>query len=605
MRSYLSLIPISAKVHRRQNRMTLLCIIFSVFMVTAIFSMAEMGTRMEQSRLSEKHGDFSLLSSLINTTMGQTLLMTAGVMFLLVLIAGVLMISSSMNSSVAQRTQFFGMMRCIGMSKQQIIRFVRLEALNWCKIAVPIGLVLGVLASWTLCAALRFLVGEEFSNIPLFGISSIGIVSGILVGVITVLLAARIPAKRAAKVSPVVAVSGNTESDKMSHHSVHTGFFKIETALGIHHAVAAKKKLFLMIGSFALSIVIFLSFSVMIDFVDHLMPQSVATSDIDISSSDGANIIDSDMVQTLTNMEGVKQVYGRRSSFDVAAGLKGDTTLSSTVDIVSFDDFDLKALQKDGTLRWGSDLSKVYGDSRYVLATWDRNSSWDVGDTLLVGNEQITIAGLLKYDPFSGDGLTDGKITLITSGETFTRLTGITDYSLIMVQTTSNATDEDVATIGQIVEENGYTMNDKRDQRTSGTYFAFVACVYAFLGIITLVTVLNIVNSISMSVSARIKQYGAMRAVGMDGNQISKMILAEAFTYAFWGCVIGCMIGLPLSKVLYDFLITNHFPYAVWSLPIGALAIIVLFVIVAAVLAAYSPAKRIRTISVTETINEL
>lgn len=343
----------------------------------------------------------------------------------------------------------------------------------------------------------------------------------------------------------------------------------------------------------------------MIDFVDHLMPQSAATSDIDISSSDGANNIDSDMVQTLTNMEGVKQVYGRRSSFDVAAGLKGDTNLSSTVDIVSFDDFDLKALQKDGTLRWGSDLSKVYGDSRYALATWDRNSSWDVGDTILIGNEQITIAGLLKYDPFSGDGLTDGKITLITSGETFTRLTGITDYSLIMVQTTSNATKEDVATIRQIVEENGYTMNDKRDQRTSGTYFAFVACVYAFLGIITLVTVLNIVNSISMSVSARIKQYGAMRAVGLDSYQISKMILAEAFTYAFWGCIIGCMIGLPLSKVLYDFLITNHFSYAVWSLPIGALAIIVLFVIVAAVLAAYSPAKRIRTISVTETINQL
>ena len=137
MRSYLSLIPISAKVHRRQNRMTLLCIIFAVFMVTAIFSMAEMGARIEQSRLSDKHGDFSLVDSLVDTVMGQTLMVTAVVMFLLVLIAGVLMISSSMNSSVAQRTQFFGMMRCIGMSKQQIIRFVRLEALNWCKTAVP------------------------------------------------------------------------------------------------------------------------------------------------------------------------------------------------------------------------------------------------------------------------------------------------------------------------------------------------------------------------------------------------------------------------------------------------------------------------------------
>ena len=605
MRSYLSLIPISARVHRRQNRMTLLCIIFAVFMVTAIFSMAEMGARIEQSRLSDKHGDFSLVDSLVDTVMGQTLMVTAVVMFLLVLIAGVLMISSSMNSSVAQRTQFFGMMRCIGMSKQQIIRFVRLEALNWCKTAVPIGLVLGILASWVLCAVLRFLVGEEFSNIPLFGISGIGIVSGILVGVISVLLAARTPAKHAAKVSPVAAVTGNSETVKTGHHAVHTGFLRIETALGVHHAVAAKKNLFLMISSFALSIILFLSFSVLIDFVDHLMPQSAATSDIDISSSDGANSIDSDLVQTLTNMEGVKQVYGRRSSFDVAAGLDGDTTLSSTVDLVSFDDFDLKALQKDGTLRWGSDLSKVYGDSGYVLATWDQNSSWAVGDTILVGNEQLTIAGLLKYDPFSGDGLTGGKITLITSGETFTRLTGITDYSLIMIQTTSGATDEDVAAIRQIVEQNGYTMNDKRDERTSGTYFAFVACVYAFLGIITLVTVMNIMNSISMSVSARIKQYGSMRAVGMDGRQLSKMILAEAFTYAFWGCFIGCAIGLPFSKMMYDFLITNQFPYASWSLPVGSLAVIVLFVIAAAVLAAYSPAKRIRTISVTETINEL
>ena len=605
MRSYLSLIPISAKVHRRQNRMTLLCIIFAVFMVTAIFSMAEMGARMEQSRLSEKHGDFSLIGSLMDTAMGQTLMITAVGMFLLVLIAGVLMISSSINSRVAQRTQFFGMMRCIGMSKQQIIRFVRLESLNWCKTAVPIGLVLGILASWVLCAALRFLVGEEFSNIPLFGISGIGIVSGILVGVITVLLAARTPAKHAAMVSPIAAVSGNSEKIKAGHHAVHTGFLRIETALGVHHAVAGKKNLFLMTGSFALSIILFLSFSVLIDFVDHLMPQSAATSDIDISSSDGDNSINSDLVQTLTNMEGVKRVYGRRSSFDVAAGLDGDTTLSSTVDLVSFDDFDLKALQKDGTLRWGSDLSKVYGDSGYVLATWDQNSSWAVGDTILVGNEQLTIAGLLKYDPFSGDGLTGGKITLITSGETFTRLTGITDYSLIMIQTTSGVTDEDVAAIRQIVEENGYTMNDKRDQRTSGTYFAFVACVYAFLGIITLVTVLNIVNSISMSVSARIKQYGSMRAVGMDGRQLSKMILAEAFTYAFWGCIVGCAIGLPFSKVIYDFLITDHFPYASWSLPIGSLAVIVLFVIVAAVLAAYSPAKRMRTISVTETINEL
>jgi len=604
MRSYLSLIPISAKVHRRQNRMTRLCIILTVFIVTAIFSMAEMGARMEQTRLSEKHGSF-YFQSLMDSAMGQSLLLSAGVLFLLVLIAGVLMISSSINSSVAQRTQFFGMMRCIGMSKRQIIRFVHLEVLNWCKTAVPIGLALGILASWGLCAALRFLVGEEFSNIPLFEISGIGIVSGTLVGVFTVLLAARTPAKHAAKVSPIAAVSGNSEKAKTTRSFIHIGFFRIETALGIYHAVSSKKNLILMTGSFALSIILFLSFSVLIDFVDHLMPQSAAASDLAISSRDSTNFISSKLAETLREAEGVKQVYGRRSSFDVPAGLAGDTTLSSTIDLVSFDDFDLECLKKDGTLRWGSTLSKVYGNSGHVLATWDQNSPWKIGDTILVGNEELTIAGLLNYDPFSGDGLTDGKITLITSNETFARLTGITDYSLIMIQTTSSATDGDVDAIRNTVEKNGYVLNDKRDQRTSGTYFAFVACVYGFLGIVTLVTVLNIVNSISMSVSVRTKQYGAMRAVGMDSHQISKMIAAEAFTYAFFGCVIGCAIGLPFSKLLYDFLISSHFPYAVWSLPIGSLTIILLFVFVAAALAAYAPAKRMRTISVTETINEL
>lgn len=559
---------------------------------------------MEQARLAAKHDGFSF-QNLFDSQMGQTLLLTAVVLFLLILIAGVLMIASSINNSVAQRIKFFGMMRCIGMSKQQIIRFVRLEALNWCKTAVPIGLVLGIVVTWGLCAALRFFVGEEFSNIPLFGVSIIGIISGIAVGVITVLLAARTPAKRAAKVSPIAAVSGNSENTKVVRHSVNARFFKIETVLGIHHATSAKKNLILMTGSFALSIILFLSFSVLIDFVDHIMPQSASASDINISSSDGRNAIDSGLAEMILDMDGVKQVYGRRSSFDIPAGLNGDRTLASTIDLVSFDDFDLDCLKKDRILRQGSDLSKVYGDSGYVLATWDQSCPWEIGDKILVGTDELEIAGLLKYDPFSVDGLTGGKITLITSGETFARLTGVTDYSLIMVQVAANANDEDVAAIRSVVEGNGYNLTDNRDQRTTGTYFAFVACVYGFLGIITLVTVMNIVNSISMSVSARSKQYGAMRAVGMNKHQITKMIAAEAFTYAFWGCVIGCIVGLPFNKMLYDFLISNHFPYAVWSLPVGSLVVILLFVILAAVLAAYAPAKRMRNMAITATINDM
>ncbi len=42
MKHYLDLIQISAKQHKKQNRMTRLCIVLAVFLVTVIFGMADM-----------------------------------------------------------------------------------------------------------------------------------------------------------------------------------------------------------------------------------------------------------------------------------------------------------------------------------------------------------------------------------------------------------------------------------------------------------------------------------------------------------------------------------------------------------------------------------
>lgn len=130
-------------------------------------------------------------------------------------------------------------------------------------------------------------------------------------------------------------------------------------------------------------------------------------------------------------------------------------------------------------------------------------------------------------------------------------------------------------------------------------------CVYGFLAIIAMVTLLNIMNSISMSVTAKSKQYGAMRAVGMEGSQVTRMIAAETITYALSGCVIGCVLGLVFGKILYNLLIDGRFPYAVWAIPVSRLLIVMVFVAAATLAAIHAPAKRIREMAVTETINEL
>ena len=95
-----------------------------------------------------------------------------------------------------------------------------------------------------------------------------------------------------------------------------------------------------------------------------------------------------------------------------------------------------------------------------------------------------------------------------------------------------------------------------------------------------------------------------MRAVGMDSGQLTRMIAAEAFTYAISGLVVGCGIGLFLSRFLHIKLLTRYFGTA-WSLPLKLLCIIVVFDIVSAVAAVYAPSKRIRNMAITETIHEL
>lgn len=60
MMSYLSLVPISARVHKRQSRMTRICIILAVFLVTSIFSLLEMWMDGQTTAMRSKHGDWHI-----------------------------------------------------------------------------------------------------------------------------------------------------------------------------------------------------------------------------------------------------------------------------------------------------------------------------------------------------------------------------------------------------------------------------------------------------------------------------------------------------------------------------------------------------------------
>ena len=97
----------------------------------------------------------------------------------------------------------------------------------------------------------------------------------------------------------------------------------------------------------------------------------------------------------------------------------------------------------------------------------------------------------------------------------FDRLVGAQNYNIVGILLDDSATAQTVAQIVSLATDE-IIVSDVRESnhQNAATYLASRIVVYGFLAIIGLISLFNIVNSISMSVSSRTRQYGAMRAIG-------------------------------------------------------------------------------------------
>lgn len=516
-----------------------------------------------------------------------------------VMLTCVLMISSSLNSNITQRIEFFGMLRCLGATRKQIMRLVRYEGLYWCKTAIPIGIVCSIFVIWILSAIMRLISPQWFSYMPVLGISWISIVASSILGLITVFLAARSPAKRASKVSPLTAVSGNTGQMISFRKAANTKWFKIETALGIHHAKARKRNYILMTGAFAICITLFLSFTTLVYFMKNAFIPPAWTPDLSIASETNTCSIDKALLDKVNQNDAVKRAYGRMFAYDIS--MEHDTK-NYNANLISYE---------ENQFEWASDslisgsIDSVMQKENQVLLVKQENSDIQVGDniTLSIDNKEhtVTVAGILSDSPLAR---VEGTETIFCSEDTFTALTGQNGYTIIDVQFKNSAHLEDGEDIENIFTSDNviFTNNLAQVQQQRNMYRAFSVLVYGFLTIIVAITIFHIMNTISMGVAAKMQEYGAMRAIGMSDRQLRKMIFAEAGTYAISGVILGCVIGIPMNWVVFVSLITNIWETA-WSFPFIPIGLIIAIVLLTSFLAVQSPAKRLHEMSIVENIS--
>ncbi len=558
----------------------------------------------ESNHLSEEQmtGNIPLLSiqgQIAGKTGVDQIYQVAFILSVIVMVTCILMISSSLNSNVAERTEFFGMLRCLGATKRQIMRFVRLEGIYWCRTAIPIGIILSILIVWILSAAMRVINPLWFSAMPVFGISWISIIASILLGLLTVLLAVRSPAKRAAKVSPLMAISGNAGQMASFRKSANTKAFKIEIAMGIHHAKSKKRNFVLMTGAFAVCITLFLTFSTLIDFMKNAFVPPEYTPELSIASETNTCSIDNKLLEQIKQNNFVKRAYGRMFAYNVPTESSGK---SYNANLISYE---------ENQFGWAADslvsgsIDTVMQQENQILFVQTGNIDVNVGDNITLSindrTQTVTVAGILSDSPLAR---VEGTETFFCSEKTFTALTGETGYTIIDIQFENNASSGNVETIVNLFPNGGGIFSDSlsKVQQQRNLYHTFAILVYGFLSIIVAITVFHIMNTINMGVAAKMKEYGGMRAIGMSDRQLVKMIIAEAGTYAVNGAIWGCIIGLPMHWVIFVSLITNIWGTA-WSVPFIPLILIIAIVLFTSLLAVREPAKRLQRMSIVENIS--
>ena len=563
------------------------------------FSIADIQQQngISDAQITQNEELLSMLGQLPGSNMSQIYTM-AFLLSLVVMGTCVMMISSSLNSNVSQRMEFFGLLRCLGATRRQVLRFVRREALQWCITAIPIGIGLSIVVVWGLCAVMRQLSTVWFGYMPIFGISWLSIGVSIVLGLITVLLAARAPAKMAAKVSPLEAVTGNTQQESSFRHAANTRRWHVEVALGIHHAKAKRRSYILMTGAFAICITLFLGFCTLVPFMENAFMPKEWSPELSIVSDTNTCSIPADRRDAVAQNSAVSRVFGRMFAYDVPAQISGAIHNSN---LISYE---------ENQFRWAQDqliagsIDTVTNTPGQVLFVANTGTEVQVGDTITLtinGKDQtVTVGGVLSDSLLAR---AEGTETLICSEETFSQLTGETGYTILDVQFRFGSDEEDVAEVEALFGE-GVTFTDVliQAQQQRGLYYAFATLVYGFLSIIVAITIFHIMNTISMGVSARTRQYGVMRAIGMSNQQLTRMISAEAASYAISGVILGCIFGLLFHWFLYSSLITRTFGNP-WGVPWLELCLIVGVILATTALAVRGPARRLHAMSIVENIS--
>ena len=544
---------------------------------------------------------------------------------IIIVITSVFCIKNSFDISITEKIKQYGMLRSIGATKKQIKRNVYYEGTILGIIGIPLGIVLGLIASYILIIVCNIFL-KEMLNVNtglklVLSISWFSIVVAIMLGIITIYLSALRSARKASKVSPINSIRNSADikikSKKIKSPKVINKLFGIGGEISYKNFKRNKKKYRTTVISIVVSVAVFIGLSYFIGEAFNSVKMEIKTYDYNLA----LNVYDKekeDIFMNTLNLNNIENYaiykynslnlknpkynedYIEQNHLD-----KNYINKDAVINILTIGDYQYKKYLSELNLDYDEYQNKaILVSNKIELKKSDektgKNKSIYVtqydyknGDLLSLYNDyskkdlEIEIGYITDKKPF-GEEFVD--VYLLISDKMFNEIEREMKNFSIYYQ--SNNPDKLQDDIDEMLQGEDYFLNNINQQaKMMNNLFTLVAIfLHGFIIVISLIGITNIFNTITTNMNLRKQEFAMLKSIGMTNKQFIKMIRLESAFIGAESLFIGIPIGIGLSYLIYHFMIEeSNLPF---KLPLLAIiiSIIVVYLLIT-VLMKYSLSK--------------
>ncbi|WP_327240200.1 ABC transporter permease [Streptomyces sp. NBC_01318] len=555
------------------------------------------------------------------------------------LFVGIFLIANTFTVLVAQRTKELALLRAVGASRRQVKRSVLLEAAVVGALASVIGFLLGLGLATGLRSAMS-LIGGKIPAGPLV-ISPVAVGAALGVGILITVLAAWLPARRAAKIAPVAAMSSvhavATTKSLVVRNSI-GGVLTLLGAAGIVAGAAAGSDGRTIIGAGAF--VALIGVIVLIPLLSRPVIALVRPLLLKLFGVSGklaaqnavrnprrTGATASALAIGLTLVTGISVLgvtLGQAVDRMTTDNIKADYMISMASGD-SLDESALTALEKSDAVSAVSpqqaasirvegayhavsgvtpgDVQKVFSVKTVSgsldsladgeIAVGDKtakSNGWKPGTSLPVTYDDdkkgtLKVGAVYKENEFLSPVLMPKNILDAHQSHP--------DIREIWLKTDGGASKaNEQAVVDALGDNPAMSVMDRQDIRDMFGGFISTALniMYGLLAMALIIAVLGVVNTLAMSVFERQQEIGMLRAIGLDRRKVKRMIRLEAVVISVFGAVIGVALGTFLGWAIGRTLASAIPGYAL-VIPWDRIAVFLVLAALVGVLASLWPAR--------------